>query len=278
MGLSSAVGERPLVSGGRDPPTPDVRVAATLRPPGRGATTRSPCSRSTRATAGRPRTSPPVHTRTGALADDPADCAELWRALARSAAAGGEVAGDGCRLLARAGPAPPPASLGLDAAAVRAIGADQTNTTVVLGELAAEVLPPARGRRGARAHARPRPHRGRLRGRAGDARRGRARARARRRAAPAAPAAGLHPGHVGRFRAGRPRPARADRARRGGAGDGALGPGDGAHRRPAAPRARPGPAGDPGRPRRLARRRARARRGDRRARQAGGARAAARRR
>ena len=46
------------------------------------------------------------------------------------------MAGDGCRLLARAGPAPPPAALGLDAAAVRAIGADQTNTTVVLGELA----------------------------------------------------------------------------------------------------------------------------------------------
>ena len=63
----------------------------------------------------------------GALADD---APELWRALAHAAARGDELEGDGCRLIGHAGPAPAP-DLG---GAVRPIGADQTHTTVVLGE------------------------------------------------------------------------------------------------------------------------------------------------
>ena len=58
---------------------------------------------------------------------------------------GAELVGDGCRLIGRAGPAAAP-DLG---GAVRGIGADQTNTTVVLGERAVlkcyRRLGPARG-------------------------------------------------------------------------------------------------------------------------------------
>ena len=112
-----------------------MRVTGTLRPPGAGD--HALAMFAVDAGDGEPATYvAPVHARTGALADDPADCPQLWRALARAAAAGGEVAGDGCRLLAHAGRAPPPAALELGSASVRAIGADQTNTTVVLGELA----------------------------------------------------------------------------------------------------------------------------------------------
>ena len=132
MGLSSAVGAARWYQGKGRPTRRCARSARCGRPG--PATTRSPCSRSAAATARPPSTSPRCTRRTGALADDPADCPELWRALARACTAGGALDGDGCRLLARGGPVAPPAALDLGAASVRGIGADQTNTTVVLGD------------------------------------------------------------------------------------------------------------------------------------------------
>jgi maltokinase len=59
-------------------------------------------------------------------ADDP-----LWRALARLVVDGGTLAGEGCRLDAVAGPAP----LALDGrGSLRPLGADQSNTTLVVDE------------------------------------------------------------------------------------------------------------------------------------------------
>ena len=132
MGLSSAVGAARWYQG-KGSADPAVRAIGTLRPPGAGDH-----ALAVLAVGGGDGASSiyvaPVHARTGALADDPADCPELWRALARACTAGGALDGDGCRLLARGGPAAPPAALDLGAASVRGIGADQTNTTVVLGD------------------------------------------------------------------------------------------------------------------------------------------------
>jgi len=125
MRLSSAVGAARWYQG-KGSGDPEVRVTATLRPPAAGDHALGVLA------VGDAVYVAPLHVGTGALADDPAGCAELWRALAAAAATGEELDGDGCRLLARPGPAPPPGLGG----PVRAIGADQTNTTVVLGERA----------------------------------------------------------------------------------------------------------------------------------------------
>ena len=126
MGLSSAVGAARWYQG-KGSADPDVRVVGSLRPPGAGDHVLAVLA------AGDATYVAPVHARTGELADDPAACPALWRALARAAAAGGELAGEGCRLHARSGPAAAPSVPGT--AGVRAIGADQTNTTVVVGAL-----------------------------------------------------------------------------------------------------------------------------------------------
>ena len=214
MGLSSAVGGARWYQG------KGIRRRRTCgsRPrcgrPGR-ATTRSPCSPWTRATAGRPPMSPRC---TRAPARSP-----TTRRAARSC--GGRSRGRpppaGRWRATAAGCSRAPARRRrrrrstFGAAAVRAIGADQTNTTVVLGELA--VLKCYR--------------------RLGD---GAARELTRVRDLTAAGFAGvpaMHgaaeleltrdgtrhallllqayiPRHLGRLRAGRPRPARADRRRR----------------------------------------------------------------
>ena len=125
MRLSSAVGAARWYQG-KGSGDPEVRVAATLRPPGAGAHALAVLAVGDAAYAA------PLDLERGALADDPAACAELWRALAAAAASGTDLDGDGCRLVARAGPAPAPDLSG----PVRAIGADQSNTTVVVGERA----------------------------------------------------------------------------------------------------------------------------------------------
>jgi maltokinase len=66
----------------------------------------------------------------GELTEPPADD-PLWRALAGVVLGGGTLAGQACRLDAVAGPAP--LALGADAS-VRSLGADQSNTTLVVGE------------------------------------------------------------------------------------------------------------------------------------------------
>ena len=119
MRLSSAVGEARWYQG-KGSAEPDVRVTGTLAPPGGG-------DRALAVLAVGDATYVAPLDAAGALADD---APELWRALAHAAARGDELEGDGCRLIGRAGPAPAP-DLG---GAVRPIGADQTHTTVVLGE------------------------------------------------------------------------------------------------------------------------------------------------
>jgi maltokinase len=65
----------------------------------------------------------------GALAEAPPGD-PLWTALARAALEGVRIAGDGCTLRGQAGPAAAPAA----GAERRLLGADQSNTTLVLGE------------------------------------------------------------------------------------------------------------------------------------------------
>jgi len=119
MRLSSAVGEARWYQG-KGSADPEVRVTGTLAPPDAGDHALAVLA------VGDATYVAPLDA-AGALADD---APELWRALARAAAQGGELEGDGCRLIGRAGPAPAP-DLG---GRVRPIGADQTHTTVVLGE------------------------------------------------------------------------------------------------------------------------------------------------
>ena len=119
MRLSSAVGEARWYQG-KGSADPDVRVTGTLAPPDAGDHALAVL------VVGDGTYVAPLDA-SGALADD---APELWRALARAAADGDELEGDGCRLIGRAGPAPAP-DLG---GRVRPIGADQTHTTLVLGE------------------------------------------------------------------------------------------------------------------------------------------------
>ena len=121
MRLSSAVGAARWYQG-KGAGEPQVRITARLRPPGAGEHELAVLA------VGDDAYVAPLDA-AGALADD---APELWRALASAAVGGAELVGDGCRLIGRAGPAAAP-DLG---GAVRGIGADQTNTTVVLGERA----------------------------------------------------------------------------------------------------------------------------------------------
>ncbi len=121
MRLSSAVGAARWYQG-KGAGDPQVRITARLRPPGAGEHELAVLA------VGDDEYVAPLDA-AGALADD---APELWRALASAAVGGAELVGDGCRLIGRAGPAAAP-DLG---GAVRGIGADQTNTTVVLGERA----------------------------------------------------------------------------------------------------------------------------------------------
>ena len=125
MGLSSAVGAARWYQG-KGAADPEVRIHGAVRPPGAGDHALAWI------TAGGAAYAAPLDA-AGALADDPVACPDLWRALARAAVTGAAVDGDGCRLLGTAGPVAP-ATL-LDDAPVRAIGADQSNTTVVVGSV-----------------------------------------------------------------------------------------------------------------------------------------------